>query len=88
MANLPCLRLARYAAEEGGSAPAILNAANEVSVDAFLNRKIAFTQIADVIETVFNQLSIKKIETIDDVLQIDNEARAVANKALKSLRFN
>ena len=91
MANLPCLRLARYAAEEGGSAPAILNAANEVSVDAFLNRKIAFTQIADVIETVFNQLSIKKIEkieTIDDVLQIDNEARAVANKALESLRFN
>lgn len=88
MANLPCLRLARDAAEQGESAPAMLNAANEVAVDAFLNKNIAFTQIPNVIETVLNQLPIRQIKTIEDVLQIDNESRSVANKALKSMRLN
>ena len=83
MNNLPCLRLARYAAEQGDSAPAILNAANEVAVEAFLNKDIGFTQIADVIDVVFQKLPISRIGSIDDVLQIDNEARLVANKALK-----
>jgi len=85
MNNLPCLRLARFAAEQGGSAPAILNGVNEVAVEAFLNRKITFTRIADVIENVFDQMSIIEIGSIDDVLQIDNEARLAANKALKSV---
>jgi len=88
MANLPCLRLARYSAEQGGSAPAMLNAANEVAVEAFLNENIAFTQIADVIETVFNQLPMSEIQSIDDVLQIDNEVRVVASKALESLQLS
>ena len=83
MNNLPCLRLARYAAEQGDSAPSILNAANEVAVEYFLNKDIGFTQIADVIDVVFQKLPISQIGSIDDVLQIDNEARLVANKALK-----
>ena len=52
--RFPCLRLARTAAEVGGTAPAMLNAANEVAVDAFLNRRIRFTEIASIIDDVLN----------------------------------
>lgn len=88
MANLPCLRLARQAAEAGGTAPAILNAANEIAVDAFLKRQIAFTSIAVVIEHVLDQSLVLKVETIDDVLHIDNEARRLAVQGLKSQLLN
>jgi len=85
MDNLPCLQLARYAAEQGGSAPAILNAVNEVAVDAFLDESITFTNIPNVINQVFDELPLCHIESIEDVLQIDNEARVLAGKALESL---
>lgn len=78
MQNLPCLRLAHRAATEGDSAPAILNAANEVAVAAFLDSKIAFTAIPVVIEKVMNSLAITSLDSIDTVLQVDNEARALA----------
>jgi len=85
MANLPCLRLARRAAEQGGSAPAVLNAANEVAVDAFLNEIIGFTDIATVIERTMAEIQWSEIDDIDAVLQIDNEARVVANAQIDSL---
>lgn len=88
MVNLPCLRLARHAARQGRSAPAILNAVNEIAVDAFLNERIAFTGIPLLIDQVFDVLSICDVESIDHVLQIDNEARVLATKALKSIRLN
>jgi len=88
MPNLPCLCMARYAAEQGGSAPAILNAANEVAVDAFLTEKIRFTDIADVIDNVLNQMEITSFVSIDDVLQIDNEARECAAQALRSMNLS
>ena len=88
MPNLPCLRMARYAAEQGGSAPAILNAANEIAVDAFLTEKIRFTDIADVIDNVLNQMEITSFVSIDDVLQIDNEARECAAQALRSMNLS
>ena len=83
MDNLPCLRLARQAAEQGKSAPIILNAANEVAVDAFLEQKIGFTQISAVIEHAFNELSNNDVESIEHVLQIDNETRLIASQAVK-----
>ncbi len=85
MANLPCLRLARRAAEQGGSAPAILNAANEVAVDSFLNETIGFTDIATVIERTMAEIQWSEFDDIDAVLQIDNEARVVANAQIDSL---
>jgi len=85
MENLPCLRLARRAAEQGGSVPAILNAANEVAVDAFLNESIGFTDIAKVIENTMNLLARTEIDDISGVLKIDNEAREVANAQIDSL---
>lgn len=85
MANLPCLRLARRAAEEGGTAPAVLNAANEVAVDSFLSEKIAFTAIPTVIENVMNSIQVVQLDSLDAVLQIDNEARERAVAAIESL---
>lgn len=85
MANLPCLVLARQAARVGGSAPAILNAANEVAVDAFLNTELGFTKIPEVIDHVLQTLTVSDVEGIEHVLQIDHEARECANQALESL---
>jgi 1-deoxy-D-xylulose-5-phosphate reductoisomerase len=84
MANLPCLRLARSAAEQGGSAPAVLNAANEVAVQAFLDQKIRFTQIPDIIDAVLSEANVTDFDSIESVLTIDNEARVLANAALNS----
>jgi 1-deoxy-D-xylulose-5-phosphate reductoisomerase len=84
MANLPCLRLARRAAEEGGSAPAVLNASNEIAVEAFLCGKIAFTDIPKVIEVAMNSIDHCDISDIENVLNIDNEARKVAIAQLDS----
>ena len=85
MKNLPCLRLARRAAKEGGSSPAILNAANEIAVEAFLEKRIRFTDIATVISTTMDQMIFCQINDIDSVLQIDNEAREIAGSQLDSL---
>ena len=76
-AAYPCLRLAVSCAESMGASPAILNAANEVAVDAFLNENIAFTDISVVISKVLEKLSFREPESIDDVLHIDAEARRV-----------
>jgi 1-deoxy-D-xylulose-5-phosphate reductoisomerase len=85
MDNLPCLRLARDAATQGGSVPAVLNAANEIAVGAFLNSRLKFTQIPELIESVINSSNFSPAQCIDDVLQIDNEARQLANAELNSL---
>ncbi|MCY1289606.1 1-deoxy-D-xylulose 5-phosphate reductoisomerase [compost metagenome] len=80
--RFPCLRLARLAAEEGGSAPAMLNAANEVAVAAFLERRIRFTEIASIIDEVLNREAAMAVETLDAVLQADARARAAAQQWL------
>ncbi|MDH4610929.1 1-deoxy-D-xylulose-5-phosphate reductoisomerase [Pseudomonas sp. BN102] len=80
--RFPCLRLARLAAEEGGSAPAMLNAANEVAVAAFLDRRIRFTEIASIIDEVLNREAATAVETLDAVLQADAHARAAAQQWL------
>ena len=85
MPNLPCLRLAREAAEQGGSAPAVLNAANEIAVAAFLNKQIRFTDIPKVIEFTLESIENTVFDDIDTVLKIDNEARVLAMSRLESL---
>lgn len=84
MPNLPCLSLARQVAEAGGSAPAVLNAANEIAVAAFLDRKIPFTAIPEVIAATLETIGEVAIDCVDSVLNIDNEARAVATARLES----
>ncbi|WP_165667379.1 1-deoxy-D-xylulose-5-phosphate reductoisomerase [Metapseudomonas otitidis] len=80
--RFPCLRLARLAAEAGGSAPAMLNAANEVAVAAFLERRIRFTEIASIIDQVLNREAALAVESLDAVVEADARARAAAQQWL------
>ncbi len=85
MEDMPCLRLAREAAERGGALPIALNAANEVAVEAFLSNKIRFTSIPHIIESTMRSLETAKVSDLASVLNIDNEARALAEARLDSL---
>lgn len=73
--KFPCLRLARAALEQGGSAPVILNAANEVAVAAFLDRRIGFTRIAELIEQALEAVPHTELKAIDDCVSVDAETR-------------
>jgi 1-deoxy-D-xylulose-5-phosphate reductoisomerase len=77
-ARFPAIRLAREAIEQGGSAPAILNAANEVAVAAFLDGKIGFLDIAAIVEAVLDQSNVAPVRSLDDVRAADASARAQA----------
>jgi len=81
--RFPCLRLARQVAEIGGTAPALLNAANEIAVQAFLERRIHFPQIATIIEDVLNLEPAVEVESLDSVLLADASARAHAEQWLQ-----
>jgi 1-deoxy-D-xylulose-5-phosphate reductoisomerase len=76
--RFPCLKLAYDALQTGGTAPAILNAANEVAVEAFLNREIGFRMIDQLIARVMNALPHREATNIDDVLDQDRCARELA----------
>ncbi|TDX27833.1 1-deoxy-D-xylulose 5-phosphate reductoisomerase [Modicisalibacter xianhensis] len=78
----PCLRLAREAMAAGGTAPALLNAANEVAVEAFLAGGVGFTQIPDVIEAVMHTCDVKAADELDVILAEDARARRVAVRHL------
>ena len=80
--RFPCLGLAYAALRAAGTAPAILNAANEIAVEAFLNKQIAFPAIPQVIETVLNQLPVCAVHDLDDVLEADAQARSAAGAQL------
>ncbi len=80
--RFPCLRLARQAAEQGGTAPAMLNAANEVAVAAFLERRIRFVEIPSIIERVLNAEPVRPVEDLDGVLAADARARELAESCL------
>jgi len=79
--RFPCLKLAQAAARAAGLAPAILNAANEVAVHAFLERRLNFPDIAAVIESVVTKLAGGAIRALEDVLEADSEARRIAGEA-------
>lgn len=84
--RFPALRLAREALEKGGIAPAILNAANEIAVAAFLDHRLRFTDIpsvvADALEASEKSLQSSNLDNLDDVLFIDAEARKLARSSL------
>ena len=80
--RFPALRLARAALEAGGGAPAILNAANEVAVDAFLARRIGFGAIARLVEAVLERMGAPRADDLAEVVALDREARALAGGML------
>ncbi len=83
--RFPCLRLAREAMKKGGALPCALNAADEVAVAAFLERRLPFMGIAEVIERVLGRTSRVKFESMDDVLTADAEARRIAREEVGKL---
>ncbi len=83
--KFPCLRYAFEAARRGGTATTALNAANEIAVDAFLNRRIGFTMIPRVVEGVLDEFPVSDIETIDDVMRADALARVQAEGVIGRL---
>ena len=82
--RFPCLRLGFEAAEAGGAAPVALNAANEVAVDAFLNRRLRFNRIAGVAEATVTACAGEEPRTLDDVLDLDGLARARAAEFIRA----
>ena len=80
--RFPALRLARLALTSGGGAPTVLNAANEVAVAAFLDRRIGFLDIARTVERTLDALPARGVASIEDVVATDQEARKVAGSFL------
>jgi 1-deoxy-D-xylulose-5-phosphate reductoisomerase len=81
--RFPALALARQALSAGGARPAILNAANEVAVAAFLAGKIGFLEIAAIVADTLDRYDPPAPETLDDVLAIDGEARTIAGERVE-----
>ncbi|MFQ3261137.1 1-deoxy-D-xylulose-5-phosphate reductoisomerase [Reinekea sp.] len=76
--RFPCLRLAEEAMDIGGIQPAVLNAANEITVAAFLDRHLSFMDIAEINERVFNAFAAEPVESLEQLIEIDQRARVVA----------
>jgi 1-deoxy-D-xylulose-5-phosphate reductoisomerase len=84
-ATFPCLRLAREAAAAGGTAPCVLNAANEVAVQAFLDGEIRFTAIAEVIERALDAHEPGPVRHFSDLYRADAEARIGARELIEAV---
>jgi len=84
--RFPCLRLAYEALRAGASAPVVLNAVNEVAVDAFLNSALGFMQIEAVIAYALEKIPVQATNTLESILEIDAEARQVAQRYISQLR--
>ena len=82
----PCLRLAEAAAREGGTAPCVLNAANEVAVHAFLAGRLRFVEIADVIERTLLELGTQPVRAFESLYEADRRARTVAGESVVRLQ--
>lgn len=83
--RFPCLNLARQAIRAGGTAPSILNAANEIAVNAFLQQHIGFMDIAQVVDATLDHLATQSVHSIEDVLTADTSAREVAQNLVSRL---
>jgi 1-deoxy-D-xylulose-5-phosphate reductoisomerase len=85
LAHFPCLSLAFAAAKAGGTAPTVLNAANEIAVAAFLNEGMSYLQIPSIVEKALNIMPVSSADSIECILDIDMRARKVARDFIKSI---
>lgn len=83
--KFPCLRLGMDAARAGGTAPTILNAANEVAVESFLRGESRFTDIPAIIAGALEQMTCRKAESVDMIRQVDEQARVLARRLIGSV---
>jgi len=85
MDKFPCLKLAYDACDAGGTLPAVMNAANEIAVQAFLDEKIGFTDIPEIIRMTMDRHTVQTSPDLAEILQIDSWARAMATQSLEKL---
>lgn len=78
--KFPCLKLAREAVRAGGTMPTVLNAADEIAVQAFLDKKISFTEIPRLVEETMHAHEVKKVLALEDALEVDAWARRFATE--------
>ncbi len=83
--RFPCVALAREAIRQGGTAPAALNAANEIAVESFLAGRLGFTRIAEIIENVLGEVNVEPLVSLEQVYAADVEARALAARYISRL---
>ena len=81
--RFPCLELAYNASVTGGDAPTVLNAANEIAVQAFLERRIGFTQIAQIVEKTLSQFNYSEPDCLEAVQDSDARARAISDNLIR-----
>ncbi|MEO8001840.1 MAG: 1-deoxy-D-xylulose-5-phosphate reductoisomerase [Arenimonas sp.] len=81
----PCLALAFHALKLGGTTPTVLNAANEIAVEAFLNEKLSFLDIANVIEATLSSFSAEPVGDLDVLMAVDNQARIKAQEFVNKM---
>lgn len=81
-----CLALARYAGKTGGTLPAVMNAANEIAVAAFLDRRCSYLGIAEVVESTMEACTVQCVESIEQLLEVDAWARSYAHKYIDQQR--
>jgi 1-deoxy-D-xylulose-5-phosphate reductoisomerase len=82
----PCLRLAGEAARAGGTAPCVLNAANEIAVHSFLDGRLRFVEIPRVIEQTLNELAAEPVRAFESLYEADRQARSVAGEVVAGLQ--
>ena len=83
--RFPCLRLARQAIQQGGTSMAILNAANEIAVQAFLSGQIKFTRISSMIDQTLQYLPSKETDSLQEILSVDQSAREYASSLIAAI---
>jgi len=83
--KFPAIRIAKQTLQEGGTAPAIFNAANEIAVDNFLKNNISFIQITEIVEKTLNIISTSLLTSIEQVYDIDKEARKIASQIITNI---
>ena len=85
LSRFPCLSLAFAAANTGGTAPTVLNAANEIAVAAFLDEGLPYLQIPVVVEKTLNAIAIEGADSLDTILHVDAQARKVTRELIQAL---
>ena len=85
LSRFPCLSLAFAAAKTGGTAPTVLNAANEIAVAAFLDEGLPYLQIPVVVEKTLNAIAIEGADSLDTILHVDAQARKVTRELIQAL---
>ncbi len=81
--KFPLLKLARLALDEGASFPIVLNAANEVAVDAFLQKKLGFLEISEIVSKTVESHQKREVQSLEDIFLVDREARQIARNLIE-----